>query len=422
MLNRKKVDVADLELGMYVSDLDRPWLETTLLFQGFPILSEAELEELRRCCNYVYVDEEQSVPLKPEHFEEAPHGRPVRRFPTRQLNLATVAGDKPMRPTVKFEHELPRAREVYHQARDYINSIFHEIRIARTIPIEQARLLAEHMLESIANNENAMVWLTLLKKKDEYTTYHSINVCVLSMLFGRQLGLTEGELRLLGFGALLHDIGKMRVPLEVLNKTSRLEPTEIELMRQHPTLGHTMLAEAEGIPEQVKEIVYSHHERVDGSGYPQGLKEEQLGLLPMIVSIVDVYDAMTSDRAYHQRISPHEALNVMYGWAATHFPEKLMAAFIRCLGIYPVGSIVELSSGEVGVVLTVNREHHLMPSLLLVLNRDKQPYDIPKMLNLELQRQGGVNISITRILPSGAYGLDVRKLVDECRLAGVERG
>ncbi|MCW9089678.1 MAG: HD-GYP domain-containing protein [Gammaproteobacteria bacterium] len=413
-MSQKRVDVANLELGMYVSELDRPWLETSFLFQGFPILGQEELEELRRCCDYVYVDDEMGVALQPERVSTAPKSRPVKRFATHKVNIASSAGkQRPIRNRVKFEQELPRAREVYHQAHDYINTIFSQIRIDRSIPLDQARQLTEHTVESITNNENAMLWLTLLKQKDEYTTYHSINVCVLSVLFGRHLGLSEVELKILGLGALLHDIGKMRVPAGILNKNGRLTPEEELMMRQHPLLGDRMLATRRGVPGQIREIVRSHHERVDGSGYPQGLEGDELGLMPMIVSIVDVYDAMTSDRAYHERISPHEALNMMYSWAATHFREELLEAFIRCLGIYPVGSLVELSSGEVALVLTVNRVHHLLPQVLLLLNRDKHPYDIPKLLNLELQRHSGVPIAITKILPSNAYGIDVRKFAAE---------
>lgn len=418
-MGQRMLDVADLELGMYVTELDRPWLETDFLFQGFPILSEEELHKLKSCCNYVYVDDEQSEVLRPHHFAEAPHGRPVRRFQTRGVNIKKPLAGQPVNmPRVKFETELPRAREVYSQAYDYVTEMFREIRIDRSIPFDQARSLAEHTVDSIANNENAMLWLTLLKEKDEYTTYHSINVCVLSVLFGRHLGLNEEKLNLLGYGALLHDIGKMRIPLRILNKNSKLSREELQLMQQHPVLGGRLLREREDIPPVVRDIVLSHHERVDGSGYPRGLKGEELGLMPMIVSIADVYDAVTSDRAYHDRLSPHEALNLMYGWASSHFREELLEAFIRCLGIYPVGSLVELSSGEVAMVLTVNRVHHLLPLVLLVLDRDKVPYDIPKLLNLELQQRDGVPIAITKILPSDAYGIDTRKLAAD---AGVSK-
>ncbi|MGM0593269.1 MAG: HD-GYP domain-containing protein [Pseudomonadota bacterium] len=409
-MSQKKVDVADLTLGMYVVELDRPWLETPFLFQGFPILSQEELKQLRSCCNYVYVDEQQSVTIKPEHAAQSPHGRPVKRFGTRRLNLPGQERSVPPNRR-RFEQVLPQAKAVYEQAHRYINDIFEEIRIGRTLSIDQARSLTDETVDSLMDNENTLVWLTLLKRKDEYTSFHSINVCVLSVLFGRYLGLSEDELRVLGLGALLHDIGKMRVPLAILNKSSRLSSEEMAQMQQHPALGVEILADSSGIPPQVREIVHSHHERIDGSGYPRGLEGDEIGLYPMLVSIADVYDAMTSDRAYHLRISPHEALNVMYGWASSHFPEELLEAFIRCLGIYPVGSLVELSSGEVGVVLTVNRENHLSPTLLLVLDRNKAPYDLPKTLNLELQQRAGVKLSITKILPSHAYDLDVRELV-----------
>lgn len=410
-MGQRKLLVDELQLGMYVSELDRPWLDTPFLFQGFPILSKQELMQLRQCCDYVFIDDELSVSINPEQVNAAPHGKPVKRFETRRINKPAAKHPASRGARRRFLEELPEAQDVYQNAHHYIHELFEDIREGRTIDVEQARALADRTVDSIMGNENALLWLTLLKRKDEYTSYHSINVCTLSVLFGSYLGLTDGELRMLGMGALLHDIGKMRVPLEILNKETALNAEEMITMRQHPEWGLAILDEAEGVPPQVREVVHAHHERVDGSGYPRGLSGDDIGLFPMIVSLVDVYDAMTSDRAYHERLSSHEVLNMMYGWGETVFKRELLEDFIRCLGIYPVGSLVELSSGEVALVMTVNRKYHLRPQVLLLLDAHKQPYEQPKLMNLELHEQSGLHIHITRILPSDAFDIDVRNVV-----------
>ena len=253
--------------------------------------------------------------------------------------------------------------------------------------------------------------MSQLKNRDEYTTQHSLNVSIFSILFGRHLGLPERQMRTLGYGALLHDIGKMRVPLEILNKPGRLTDKELALLKKHPEYGRDILSEGEGIPSSVIDIVYSHHERIDGSGYPQGLMGEEISRNVYIVAIADVYDAETSDRSYRMGISPHEALSLMYGLMPQTFPSELVEEFIRCLGIYPVGSVVELDSGEVCVVMTVNRRMSLRPLLVMVLDRNKQPLPAYKMLDIEIHAQAGSDVKIKKILQPDSYGIDVKKVI-----------
>jgi HD-GYP domain-containing protein (c-di-GMP phosphodiesterase class II) len=235
----------------------------------------------------------------------------------------------------------------------------------------------------------------------------------MSLVFGRHLGLNEAELRELGHGALMHDIGKMKVPLEILNKVTRLTDEELTELKRHAEYGYDMLKGSEHISAQALDIVRSHHERVDGSGYPRGLKGEEIGHFAMLVSVVDVYDAITSDRVYHMGISPHEALSLMYGWTPHSFLRELIESFIKCLGIYPIGSIVELDTGEVGVVMTMNLAQRLRPIITLVLDAEKKPYPVRKLLNLASFTGKDWSLNIKRILQSNAYGIDVRSLVLE---------
>lgn len=411
-MGRRKISVAELQLGMYVDELDRPWLETPFLFQGFPVLTQQELAQLRQYCRYVYIDEGMTASIRAGSSSRLRTEQQPQRFATRGINMLSDVPRGTRENRRPFLEALPEAREVYAKTNQYLRELFEEIRDPRRIDLGLARELTNRMVESIVVNENAMIWLSLLKRKDEYTSHHSINVSTLAIVFGSYLGLNEEALQILGVGGLLHDIGKMRVPLEVLNKQGHLSEEELLVMRQHPEFGAAILDEAQGeLSPLVRAIVYSHHERYDGSGYPRGIVGEEIGMLPMIVSVVDVYDAMTSDRVYRDRLSAHEVLNTMYGSSSGEFKRELLEAFIRCLGIYPVGSIVELNSGEVGLVMAVNHKYHLRPLVLLLLDRDKRPYDQAKLMNLEVHQQSGLNIQIARILPSDAYGIDVRQTV-----------
>ncbi len=405
----KKLEVDQLRIGMYVVELDRPWLESPFLFQGFPIRNDDELEQLRECCDFVYVDVELSIDWQPDAPTAAvPRGI---RFATQGVNRKPSRQKIEYRDRESFTQSLPEAIMLHSAAKDYIGSVLDDVRLGKSIDTGGARELADRLAENIVKNENAMVWLTQLKNRDEYTSMHSINVCVLSLLFGRFLGLKEKELGHLGLGALLHDVGKMKVPSEILNKPGRLDDEERTIMNRHPELGHALLKEHTDLHPAVLEIALSHHERYDGSGYPRGLKGKALNQYALIVSIIDFYDAVTSDRAYHIGISPHEALNMMYAVAAKSFPLTLVESFIQCLGIYPIGSLVELESGEVGVVMTVNRQRRLKPILTLVLDRHKKPFPQVKMMNLEIQEQHESPVRIKKILQSNAYGIDVRQLI-----------
>lgn len=427
-VERIKVDVSALKHGMYVAELDRPWLGTPFLFQGFPITKDEEIAQLQSCCQFVLVDATQSVGWEPdmrllrrmdeylvleEPEEEEPAAHTTPRFSTQRVNVTAEPRQGWKQETGSFLSVLQRARESYGRTHEYINHVLEDVRLGRAIDPADARQVVNELVDSIMANESALVWLTMLKHRDEYTSQHSINVCVMSLVFGRHLGLSEQDLRELGHGALLHDIGKMKVPLDILNKTTRLTDDEMVELKRHAGYGYELLKDSEHIGARALDIVRSHHERVDGSGYPRGLKATEIGQFPMIVSVVDVYDAITSDRVYHMGISPHEALNLMYGWTPNSFLRDMIEAFIKCLGIYPIGSIVELETGEVGVVMTMNLAQRMRPIVTLVLDAEKRPYPVRKLLNLAQYADASWPMNIKRILQSHAYGIDVRSLVLE---------
>ncbi len=408
---QKKISVDELQIGMYVSALDCPWEETSFLFQGFPINHLGELEELRRLCKHVFIETERM----PEVREGLQTLRPVPKSKARVgISSPTPRGPKKKddegHDQTRFVAELEQARGIFDDAKNYIDSALEDVRLGRSVDTASARRKVSEMVSSVMRNASALMLMTNLKNRDEYTSIHCVNVSILSVAFGRYLGLGADELADLGLGALLHDIGKMRVPLEILNKPGRLSAEEFETIKKHVIHGYKMLDKVDGLPPRALDIVLSHHERIDGSGYPRGLSGEGIGQFAMMVALVDVYDAVTSDRVYHSAISPHDALSMMYDHTPVTFEKGLFEQFIKCLGIFPIGSLVELSSGQVGMVMTVNRKRHLKPIVMLLLAPDKRPYRVRKMVNLALQGEGE-ELYIKRILESSAYEINVREIL-----------
>jgi HD-GYP domain-containing protein (c-di-GMP phosphodiesterase class II) len=240
-----------------------------------------------------------------------------------------------------------------------------------------------------------------------------MNVCVMSVSFGRSLGMDKAELAVLGLGGLLHDLGKMRVPLEILNKPSKLTFEEFEVMKTHPMEGYNMLKEQDNLPIDVLDIVKHHHERRNGKGYPSHLNGDQISNMTRIVAIVDVYDAITSDRCYHDAISPYDALKNMYEWVKEDFDKEMIEQFIKCLGIYPIGSVVELNLGHIGIVVSASEKSKLRPIVMLVENSKGEKFPKPKLINLAHPkwRSGSQKLEVKHILNSHEYDFNLKDIV-----------
>ena len=247
----------------------------------------------------------------------------------------------------------------------------------------------EAVTGSILRNGSALLGLVGIKNKDDYTFLHSVSVCTLMIAFGRTLGLESEDLRQAGIGGLLHDVGKMKVPDEVLNKPGRLTDAEFALIRRHPGDGHAILLETPGVGPVPLDITLHHHERIDGSGYPKKLAGEEISTMARMAAIVDVYDAITADRCYHTGMAPTEALRKMWEWSSAHFDQRLLQGFMRCIGIYPVGSLVLLESGRLGVVIEQNEKSVLTPVVRIFFSTRSNGYIIPE--NIDLARSPGSN-------------------------------
>ena len=413
---KTKLTVQDLRLGMVVSELDRPWQGTPFLFQGFAISTDEELTQLRSLCQFVFIDTEAPAVAPPATRKPSTTSRSSgSSVPTESVitilptfdALKKFTSGAPHAPfykdQVSTEAELPRAREIVGHTRELAFNIMDDVRLGRSLPTANAKSTVADIVESVIRNPDALVCLAQLKKRDEYTVLHSMRVCILALTFGRHLEFNVEELNLLGLGALLHDVGKIKVPDEILNKPGRLTPAEYDIIKTHVPLGVEIVESHSGIPAASIEVVRSHHERFNGAGYMKGLAGDHIGFFASIGAIVDCYDAITSDRVYHAAVSGSDALQIMYAARGKDFHPDLLEQFIQCMGIYPIGSLVELNSGAVGVVVSVNREWRLRPRVALVLMPDKLPYAAPKMVNV---MQHDTDLGIRKILPVGTFGVN----------------
>ena len=406
-----KIDVSQLKKGMFVSELDRPWTETEFLLQGVLIEEQEDISRFQDLCKFVFIDAEKS-------YESIyPH---LRSLANLDKDKANSSGNSSSRESSQadleqsnFQKELKIARKVHSRTRSYIDQALEDVRLGQAVNTDKAKELVTEVADSITRSPHAMVWLTNMKERDEYTSIHCMNVCIMAVSFGRSLGLQKSELELLGLGGLLHDLGKMRVPLEILNKPSKLTFEEFEVMKTHPMEGYKMLKEQNDLPLEVLDIVKHHHERRNGKGYPSQLDGDEINNMTRIVAIVDVYDAITSDRCYHDAITPYDALKNMYEWVNEDFDKDMIEQFIKCLGIYPIGCVVELNMGHVGIVVSASEKSKLRPIVMLVLNSKREKFPAPKLINLSHPkwRSGAQKLEVKRILSKNEYDFNINSII-----------
>lgn len=414
---KRKVHVLDLQIGMYISELDRPWVETPFLFQKFELRTSEEMEQLKKHCTYVYVDTELGPDVAPKPTDKESVVRILKleeqdeKIKREVKKIAEAPSRRSQRPAypdrTPFQRELVRAREVQSQTRVLMRTTIEEVQKGKAINIPLTEKVVGNMVESVIRNPDALVCLSQLKDVSEYTALHSIRTCVLALTFGRHLVLSKDELKILGVGALLHDIGMAKLPATILDKPGGLTVEEFELMTQHVPWGLEILKQSGGVPPAALEILEQHHERHDGSGYVRKLKGDLIGYVGAICAIVDVYDAITSQRVYRGPVSADDALKRMYEWRHKDFHAELVEEFIKCMGIYPIGSLVELSTGGVGVVITINRARRLKPKVVLLLTANKKPLSRKVITDLAEHRDGlGREYKIKRVLPAGTYSIN----------------
>ncbi len=412
-MKKIRLSVHDLGKGMYVCELDRPWVETSFLFQGFRITNDQELAQLADTCEFVYVDSEKShVDVTSPRHALANQGAPRKK---RRSLLARLRRQAPP-PRRSFEEELPVARQIFGEVRASIQGVFADVRLGRSLDVSAVRTTVRSIADSVMRHPDAMKLLCALEQKDEDSVAHALSVCVLSLAFGRHIGMATDQLHTLGFAALLHDIGELRLPERLMRKSDGWSDRDFDEAKRHTAYGVELLRKSEGIPPGVVEVARDHHERVNRSGYPRQLGGDEIGTFTKIVGIVDVYDAVTKGLEGKPAVSFTDALKSMYDWREELFDAELVEQFIQCLGIYPVGSVVELNSGEIGIVISLAPTVRLAPKVMLVRNKDKKPYHPPRIVDLAKfidgdDEEASYRYEIRSVVPAREYSVDVRHYV-----------
>jgi len=392
----QKVDTSDLKKSMYVSELDRPWIESPFIFQGFLITSDQELAQLANTCKYVYVDVLKSKVEVPQRMVMT---TPIKRNHYEKKETPPVV--------VSFEKEFARAKSIYIDTIENITQLLFDLRAGKLFAVEDVKNSVIEITGSVMRNPSSMMLLTQIESHSSHAAKHALNVCILSAAFARYLGMNHEQLYELGIGALLHDVGETCLPDGLIDKQENYTPEELHLLHNHTIEGGNLLSKLEGIPPSAITIAMTHHERANGSGYPRRLSNEQIDLFARIVSIADVYDAVTTGTAREPAITSTDALKSMYDWRDELFDGELVELFIQSIGIYPIGSTVQLNSGEIGIVITASSERRLTPTLMLVLGPNNETYQPPLILNLaQYKDQESQKYEITNIVRPEDYGID----------------
>lgn len=411
-IEERQVQVPELRIGMFVSRLDRPWTETPFPLQGFLILNTAQIDRIGEYCESVWIDVEKSGPAEPMPVLQtlSPGANPILDMKAREGSWLG-AMDYPRHATV--EDELPFAATAMESVTERATEILDTLRSGGNVSREQVNAAVEPVVASLVRNPDAFFWLEALRKRDDYAYAHAINCCALAAAFGRYLGFPEMVLRDLATGGMLLDIGMTRVPEELLQREGPLGAEEMRSVRDHVEQGLKLYDESGFGNEDVRTMLRTHHERFDASGYPDGVPIRHIPLLGRIAGIVDSFDAMTSMRPFRPALSRAAALQVLYRERGHLYQPELVEQFVQCLGVYPVGTLVELSTGEVGIVMGQNPTRRLRPKLMLLTNPDKRLRDNFQSLDLLTMRYGEVedsDVHIVRSLDPGAYGLEPTEL------------
>lgn len=413
---RKTIPVEDLKVGMFVERLCSSWLSHPFLVGPKRITSQDLVDRIKASgIREIIIDTTKGADAgqdPPGNVETdlREEGDPPRSGASAGAETLSSL-PSPLAKELPFREEVETARVVRKEAQTVVTGVLHDIRMGRSVEGGKAVQVVNHMIDSIFRNRDAIASLTQIKGHDEYTFVHSVNVCVLALTLGRHLEFGRADLQALGIGTLLHDTGKMKIPLSILNKPGKLTGDEFAEMKKHPLLGAEILRGAAGIPEEARLVVQRHHERNDGSGYPYGLTGREIGVFGQIAGMADVYDAITSDRCYSKAVAPFEGIRKIFDMGGRVFDMELVQKLVQCIGIYPVGTVVQLDTEEIGIVTHVNRCQLLKPRVLLVFRDSVRPYADPVEADLAdpSNGDGTARRSIRRPLKPQSFRIDVER-------------
>ncbi len=398
-MERRQIPVDELEFGMYVAELDRPWTDTPFLFQGFNIQNQQQINALKKFCKYVFVDLERTA---------KPDPRPPAVQPQFPIRGSTAYSEQ-----VSVEVEFKQAATVYDKSVASIGELLKPLtKQGGVLEAKEVKDSVNRLTDSVERNPDAMLLVTRLRDKSAAAHARALQVSIYLIVFARFLQLSREELELLGLLGLLQDIGKTRLPAELMERKGPLSAQENEIAKRHVEYSADILSGTPGLPPKLPELALLHHERQDGTGYPRGLKGDEIGLYGSMAAIADTFDALTAVRPYAEPLSPSGALSYLYKERGSGFHADLVEQFIQCVGVFPVGSVVELNSGEVGIVITQNLVRRLKPRVMVVLDSDGNPMHPHKILDLDRDPKASADevYKIKRTMEQSKITIDPREM------------
>ena len=375
----KKINVKHLVVGMYLKEFCGSWMDHPFWRNSFVITDPKDVERiLASNITEVWIDSSKGLDIAAGETAVSEEESEARV----DAELSRAAQAQRETAPVPAAEEFARAAKICAQSKLAVTSMFQEARMGKAVDTANAQKLVEEINDSVSRNPGALISLARLKTADDYTYMHSVAVCALMIALSKQLGLSEQETRRAGIAGLLHDLGKMLVPMEVLNKPGKLTDEEFAIIKKHPAEGHRLLLGNSGADEMMLDVVLHHHEKIDGTGYPKGLKGEEISLFAKMGAVCDVYDAITSNRPYKAGWPPSESLRKMAEWAKGHFDQRVFQAFVKSLGIYPIGSLVRLESGRLGLVVDQSEKSLLAPCVKVFYSTHSQARILPEIIDL----------------------------------------
>jgi putative nucleotidyltransferase with HDIG domain len=375
----KRISVHQLTVGMYLKEFCGSWMEHPFWRSSFVITDPKDIEVVRASSiREVWIDcsKGRDLPAGEPLVSEAESEAQV------DAELASAADAEREVARTSLTAEFTRAAKIVAKSRQAVTSMFEEARMGKAVDTHGAQRLVEEISDSVSRNPGAVISLARLKTADDYTFMHSVAVCALMIALARQLALDEQQTRSAGIAGLLHDLGKAAMPMEVLNKPGKLTDAEFAIIKSHPEEGYRMLLEARQVDAVALDVVLHHHEKTDGSGYPKRLKGAEISLFAKMGAVCDVYDAITSNRPYKAGWDPAESLRKMAEWSNGHFDPTVFQAFVKSIGIYPIGSLVLLNSGRLGVVTEQGDKSLLSPRIKTFFSTRSNSRIRPEVIDL----------------------------------------
>ena len=398
-LSKRRVVVSELKRGMHVCELDRPWSETSFPFRGFTLHTADDISAVQDQCEYVVID---SLTYQSNSQANQKRNRYLIESDSNSNSLDTK----------QFSQDFTGAGKIHNKAKNAIKIMFSELKLVNEINTDAVQNVVNGCVNSILKNPDAMLWYTQLQNKNSQIAQHSLNVCILAIALGKHLGLRDFELDDLGTCGLLHDVGKTSLPTELLQKKDALTDREKQVLKEHTIMGRNVLLSSKTVFSGAADVAFSHHERIDGSGYPRGVDGGKISTYSKIIAIADSYDNLINDEIFNQLRSPNEALQYIFDSKGRKFDNYLALNFIECVGVYPPGTLVEMGSGEVGIVLSNNSSDTVRTRVILILDKSKQPCPqrVIELMQLACDPESKSHC-IKTALRKRSYGIDVGNYV-----------